>query len=63
MNKVEEIITLKELYERLIVLETKVDLGNQSNVQSRKHFTKMVYLIIASVLLDIVIHYVLFTMK
>jgi len=60
MEKPTELTTLKELYERLIVLETKLDLMGQNNLTTRKHFAKISWLILGAIIADIVIHYILF---
>lgn len=52
-------VTLKEIFERLIILETKMDSLENSQMFNRKHATRLTALIIISVLMDIGIHFVL----
>lgn len=53
-------LSLKELFERLVVLETKLDIINQNVHSSKKHNNLLAGLIIFSVILDILIHLFLF---
>lgn len=50
-------ITLKEIYERVIVLETKMDGIQGGQLMGRKHSTRLTALILFGIFLDIVIHF------
>jgi len=48
-------ITLKEVFERIIVLETKFDAADNRNVGVRKLFRRYVFLLIILLILDILV--------
>lgn len=52
-------ITLKEIYERVIILETKMDGIEGGQLIGRKHSTKLTAIILFGIFIDIVIHLVL----
>lgn len=53
-------ISLKELFERVIQIETKLDLVKTNQLLGRRHSTKLAALIIILILLDIAIYWFLF---
>lgn len=56
-------ITTKEVYASLIELQTEVRLIGKNQGLSKKYFTRLVAIIIGAVFLDIVIHFILWSMK
>jgi len=59
----EKEITTKEVYKSLIELQTEVRLIGKNQVLSKVYFTRLVILIIASVFGDIIINFILWSVK
>lgn len=56
-------ITTTELYKSIIEIQTEMRLIGQNQGLSKTHFTRLVYLILASVFGDIIIHFILWSLK
>lgn len=56
-------ITLKELYTELIVIQTEIKMIKQNQIFSKKYYTRLLLIILSTIMADILIHFILFNLS